>query len=191
MRSNANLPILGATMLIAACATLPSGPSVVVMPGTGKTFDAFQADDRSCRAFSHSQAGGKTAQQAATESVQKSALTGAALGAAFGAAVGGGEGAAVGAASGLLVGGAVGNSAGLASAGAVQQQYDAAFIQCMYAKGNRVPVSGQLANEYSKAAYPPPPPLTAPPPAADFYPLPPADFSGTPPDFTETEPPGT
>jgi hypothetical protein len=39
---------IGATLLV-GCATIPTTPSVMVLPGTGKTFDEFQADDASCR----------------------------------------------------------------------------------------------------------------------------------------------
>jgi hypothetical protein len=36
--------------LASACATgPPTGPSVMVLPGTGKTFEQFQADDAACR----------------------------------------------------------------------------------------------------------------------------------------------
>jgi hypothetical protein len=35
--------------LSAGCATAPSGPSVLVLPGTGKPFEQFQADVSVCR----------------------------------------------------------------------------------------------------------------------------------------------
>lgn len=38
-----------ATVLCAGCATAPAGPSVNVLPGTGKPFDQFQADVSVCR----------------------------------------------------------------------------------------------------------------------------------------------
>jgi hypothetical protein len=50
----------------------------------------------------------------------------------------------------------------------LQQRYDHAFTQCMYAKGHKVPVSGRYSDSalnpprYSSAARTPPPP---PPPA--------------------------
>ena len=31
------------------CATVPTGPSVMVLPAQGKPFEAFQADDSVCR----------------------------------------------------------------------------------------------------------------------------------------------
>ena len=47
-----------ATLLLAACATVPpSGPSVMVLPGSGKTFDQFRSDDFTCRQFADGQIG--------------------------------------------------------------------------------------------------------------------------------------
>src|SRR6266568_6172666 len=81
---------------------------------------------------------------------------------AAGAAIGGRSGAAVGAGGGLLVGSAAGADAADRSAYGVQRRYDYAFIQCMYAKGHKVPVSGRLTSAPPAGpAYAPPPP---PPP---------------------------
>ena len=93
------------------------------------------------------------------------AVVGTVVGAAAGAAFDGDHGAAVGAGSGLLIGAAAGSNAGLMSASAVQQRYNSSYVQCMYTKGNRVPVSGRLIGTPPSGSYPPPPP--------DFYPLPP------------------
>jgi hypothetical protein len=51
-----------------------------------------------------------------------------------------------------------------------QRRYDNAFVQCMYAKGHRVPVSGYYTPERQRAnepvmpsvspQYPPPPPAS-------------------------------
>jgi hypothetical protein len=62
----------------------------------------------------------------------------------------------------------VGSDAARSSGVGTQRQYDNAFIQCMYTKGHRVPVPGNMA--YPKpvratdAGIPPPPPGTPPPP---------------------------
>ena len=37
--------------LLAACAQIPNGPSVAVMPPPGKPFDLFVADDHLCRGY--------------------------------------------------------------------------------------------------------------------------------------------
>jgi phage tail tape-measure protein len=153
---------LAALLGLAACTTIPTGPSVMVMPGTGKSFDQFRADDAVCRQFALSQIGGATANDAAVESGVKSAAVGTAVGALAGAAMGGRDGAGIGAGVGLLAGSAAGASAGQATGYGSQQRYDNAYIQCMYAKGERVPVSGQMAPARGYA--PPPPPAAYPPP---------------------------
>ncbi|MDG0067765.1 hypothetical protein MMB92_27795, partial [Burkholderia sp. IO2] len=89
--------VLALAALLGACAYLPSGPSVMALPGTGKSFDQFRADDGSCRQYAFQQSGGVSAGQASTASAVGSAAVGTALGAAAGAAFNGGTGAAVGA----------------------------------------------------------------------------------------------
>lgn len=42
---------LAALLSFTACATAPTGPSVMVLPGTGKPLELFQADDAACRAW--------------------------------------------------------------------------------------------------------------------------------------------
>jgi len=42
---------LVAVLPFLACVTLPNGPDVVIMPGTGKSFELFRHDDRTCREF--------------------------------------------------------------------------------------------------------------------------------------------
>lgn len=154
---------LGAVLLLAACVTVPEGPSVMVLPGSGKSFDQFQVDDYTCRQYAKQSIGGTNAQQAATESGVKSAAVGAAVGAAAGALMGGHEGAGTGAGAGLAVGALAGTGAAQGSASNLQRRYNAAYIQCMYAKGNRVPVAGQMQQAPAPSSYTPPPP---PPPAS-------------------------
>ena len=149
--------------------TMPSGPSVLVLPGTGKGFDQFRADDLDCKQYASSQVGGTTSDRAASDSVAKSAALGAVVGAVAGAAMGGQRGAGVGAGTGLAVGATAGTGAGNTSAYGLQQRYDHAFQQCMYAKGHKIPVSGRMesARPSGPPAYtqPPPPPPTEPPPS--------------------------
>lgn len=162
------LTLLLALLLVGACTTLPSGPGVMVLPGTGKSFDQFRADDLDCRQFSSAQVGGTEPNQAATDSGVKSAAVGTVVGALAGAAIGGSRGAGVGAGTGLAVGALAGTGAAGGSAYGLQRRYDYAYIQCMYAKGHKVPVSGTLmsSNPNPAAAYtpPPPPPPGSPPP---------------------------
>ena len=165
-------PLL-ALLLLGACTTIPTGPSVLAMPGTGKSFDQFRSDDADCRQFALGQVGGATANDAAIESGVKSAAVGAAVGALAGAAMGGHQGAGVGAGVGLLAGSAAGAGAGQASGYDSQRRYDHAYIQCMYAKGERVPVSGQMMSGPARALNPPPPAGAYAPPPPGYPPPPP------------------
>lgn len=164
------LALLLAAIGVSACTVMPTGPSVMALPGSTKTFDQFRADDSSCRQFALNQVGGVDANQAATNSAVGSAVVGTALGAAAGAAFGGGSGAAIGAGAGLLTGSAFGVGASQASGYNVQQRYDYAYLQCMYAAGDKVPVRGATRTVQPSGAYsttpppPPPPPGWQPPP---------------------------
>jgi hypothetical protein len=166
--------IIGVGML-AGCVSVPDGPSVMVMPGDGKNFPQFRSDDYECRDFAHYQIGGKTADQAAANSGIESAAVGTVMGAAAGAAINGGRGAGVGAGAGLVMGSLIGADAANASGRSLQHRYDIAYEQCMYTKGNKVPMAGNFARSPRRANYstpylPPPPPDSTPPP--DYYPPP-------------------
>jgi len=170
--------LIAGAVLLGACTVLPTGPSVMVLPGTGQSVERFREDDAYCREFAYMQIGGKSAQQASQESAVTSAAVGTAVGALAGAAIGGNaQGAAVGAGTGLLLGSAVGSSNAYASGVGTQRQYDNAFIQCMYIKGHRVPVPGNVS--YSRpvrapdAGIPPPPAGSPPPPPPGNPPPPP------------------
>jgi len=162
------LAVAGA-LVLGACATQPTGPSIMAMPGSGKTFDQFRADDYDCRGYAQAQSG--SAAEAGNDTAVRNAAIGTAIGALAGAAIGGRGGAGVGAAGGLVVGSAAGAGAGESTARGVQRRYDNAYVQCMYAKGERVPVSGRMEQRYEAA--PPPPPGYAPPPPPPGSPPPP------------------
>jgi len=158
---------------LAACASFPTGPSVMSLPGTGKSFDQFRIDDAVCRQFAYEQIGGTTAQQAGQNAAVSSAVIGTVLGAAAGAAIGSasgdmGAGAAIGAGSGLIIGSTSGSSYAAGSYYEAQRRYDNAYLQCMYAKGNRIPVYERYTHPSPSAppgwVSPPPPPANYPPP---------------------------
>lgn len=158
---------IGAAALVAGCATpAPSGPSVMVLPGSSKSFDEFRFDDNECRQFANSQVGGQNAADAANNSAVKSAAVGTAVGAAAGGLMGGSSGAGVGAGVGLLGGSMIGAGAGDASGYSLQRRYDFGYQQCMYAKGHQIPMAGRYApyQASKQAAPPPPPPPPGPPP---------------------------
>lgn len=159
------LPV--ACLLLTACATVPTGPSVLVLPGTGKNFEQFQVDDGACRQWALQQTG-TTPNQAGAASTVTGAAVGTAVGAGLGAAIGAAAGspatgAAVGAGAGLFGGTAVGASNAYGSSISVQRHYDIAYMQCMYAKGNQVPVPRGSQPPYTSSAAPPPPPPPLPP----------------------------
>jgi hypothetical protein len=174
-------PPLLALLMLGACATVPTGPSVMVLPGTGKSFDEFRADDVMCREFAAGQVNGLTPQQAATNTTATGAVVGTAVGAAAGALIGGtGSAAGVGAGAGLLVGTLAGASVGGGSYYDAQMRYNFGYQQCMYARGHRIPVSGRFAyTSPQQASYPPPP--NAPPPASSYPPPPPPGSPPPPP----------
>ena len=132
-----------AILVLGGCATVPTGPSVLVMPAPGKTIEHFQVEDMTCRQWAVQQTGIST-----QDTVNKNAVSGAAVGTAIGAGAGAligaasghaGAGAAIGAGSGLLVGTATGAGAGQEYGMDAQRRYDYAYVQCMYTKGNQIP----------------------------------------------------
>jgi hypothetical protein len=161
MRARIISGVVAGAILLAACAQIPTGPSVAVMPPPGKPFDLFVADDQLCRNYATQSIGGTTASQNAAASAVTTAAVGTALGAAVGLAAGGGKGAGTGAAIGAVAGSAIGLGEADTSYRGTQRRYDIAYQQCMYSRGNLLP--GQSAANY-QAAPPPPPAYAAPPP---------------------------
>jgi hypothetical protein len=71
-----SVPLLvAAALVVGACTAMPSGPSVMVLPGSNKTFDQFLGDDHNCRQFALGQVGGASSRQgSATAAVSGSAV---------------------------------------------------------------------------------------------------------------------
>ena len=175
------LVMLAAVLFLNACVTMPTGPSVMVLPAAGKSFEVFQSEDLACRNWAALQTGATPAgvvNQNLTGGAAIGALMGAGLGAAIGAASGNaGAGAAIGAGSGLIGGTAAASGPAYAAGWQVQQRYDNAYQQCMYAKGNQIP--GVLRASRPRVSIPPPPPppgyysgSTYPPPSGVYPPSP-------------------
>jgi len=135
---------LGGVLGLGACAVgPPSGPTVMALPGKGKGLHAFREDDDTCRGYAAQRIGYRQPGQARINAAIGSAAVGTALGAAAGAALGTaagnpGAGAAIGGATGLLGGSAVGATNAAANGADLQQRYDVAYTQCMYARGDTV-----------------------------------------------------
>ena len=190
MRYKQNLAISYMLLVLGGCATLPTGPSVNVLPAQGKSFDTFQAEDATCRQWAEQQMGMAT-QQAYDKNVATGAVAGTAIGAGLGAGLGSASGhagasAAIGAASGLLFGTAAGSDSGRVSGREAQRRFDNAYVQCMYSNGNQVPgyrprVAAAPARPVAVVPPPPPPsvmsqaevpPLDAPAPPPEMAPDP-------------------
>jgi hypothetical protein len=166
-----------AVLAFAGCASVPTSPSTMALPGSTKGFDQFRFDDGACRQYAYGSIGGHTAARAQEDAGARSLVAGAVIGALIGGAVtGSGHGAAVGAGVGGAAGGIAGVGAGDYSAHEAQRRYDQAYTQCMYGKGHRVAVSGHFAPQRAYAPppapryYGPPPP---PPPGVAVPPPPP------------------
>ena len=189
--------ILCSILIVAAgCATMPQGPSVMVLPSEGKPFPKFQEEDANCRKWAEQSVGispTDVQNQNTASGASVGTLAGAGIGALLGSASGHmGAGAAIGAGTGLLMGSSMGSDAGRVSGWEAQRRYDIAYSQCMASFGNQiVPRAARPAQLY----YPqrrvivvpaePPPVYYAPPPPATYEPAyPPA---GTPPPAVEDQ----
>ena len=150
--------VVAATSLLLACAEMPSGPAVAVMPGPTKPFDVFVQDDQLCRGWA-SHAIGLPGHDAAAEQVLKSTAAGAVIGAIAGAAMGGDRGVGTGAAMGTVMGATAGIGQSNYTAANAQRRYDVAYQQCMYSRGNAVSGGG-----YGAYGWTPPPVMPPPPP---------------------------
>src|ERR1035437_5547344 len=78
-------------LVLSGCATLPTGPSVNVLPAQGKPFDLFRTEDATCRQWAEQHLG-MSAQQTYESNVATGAVAGTAIGAGLGAAVGSASG---------------------------------------------------------------------------------------------------
>ena len=161
MKWKRGLLLLLVAAVLTGCATVPTGPTVMVLPGQGKPFEVFMADDGLCRQWALQQIGGASPGETANQNVASGAVVGTIVGAAIGTAVGAatgdaGAGAAIGAGAGLLGGTAMGSEAAYGSQWQLQRRYDVAYEQCMYAKGNQIPGVTRRGTR----VYAPPPPVT-------------------------------
>jgi hypothetical protein len=172
MRKRWVLLLGSAVAALGGCASLPTGPSVMVLPAPGKPFEVFQAEDAACRQWAAQQLGGAPGAPASQQTAVGAAVgtaIGAGLGAGLGALAGhAGTGAAIGAGTGLLAGTAAGANADQATGWQAQRRYDMAYQQCMYAKGNQIP--GALRGTRRPVLLPPPPGYSPAPPGPPPYP---------------------
>ena len=194
--------ILSVVLMLSGCATMPPGPSVMVMPGNSKSFEEFAADDSTCREWAQTRTGWN-ANQTVNENVVGGSIAGGALGAASGALIGAasgaaGPGAAIGAGAGLLGGAFLGATQAFPAGSEVQRRYDNSYQQCMYLKGNQIPTYVQTTSRRFVPPPPPPPPPNyntqglapvPPPPGRSPAPLPPRGSPPPPPPWGNPPPP--
>lgn len=154
-------------VVLGACASEPVGPTIQVYPAPNKPFEVFQNEQVACKQYASQQIAGEV-DNANSRGVGEAVIT-TALGAGLGAAVGGGRGAAIGAGAGAVVGSDVGAGSSSRKQYQIQHQYNMAYAQCMYAKGDQV---------VGYRPYTPPPVYAAPPPG--YYPPPPPPPPGYP-----------
>jgi hypothetical protein len=178
---------------LAACATIPAGPSVMVMPAAGKPFELFKQEDATCRRWAEQQIG-LSPQEALEKNTASGALTGSVVGAGVGALLGAasghaGAGALIGGAGGMLVGAASGSDSGRVYGREAQRRYDGAYLQCMYASDNRMPGNRRRAVHYYRTNTPPPPQMIQPPPPQLMPPPPDNPLPPPPPGAIPMTPP--
>ena len=130
--------------LASGCATAPLGPTVSVMPAPGKPFELFQQEEKECQEFAAKNMKAYV-DKINGEAVGK-AVVGTVIGIGIAALLLGGRGGGFGrrvVGTGAALGAAAGASQGAAdsanSSATLQEMFDNAFMQCMYAKGNQVP----------------------------------------------------
>ena len=140
------LALIPVAFLAACAAPMPSGPSVMVLPGSGKSFDSFRFDDYECRQFASTQLNGATPEQASENAAGRSAALGAVVGGLAGAALGGNSrGLVTGTAIGTAGGAIAGTGAGQASGRSLQQRYD--FISGSAGLSSRRPLPTSMSRD--------------------------------------------
>jgi uncharacterized protein YcfJ len=167
----------GLALALGGCAVAPTAPSVMVLPGSQKSPDQFQADANACQQQAQALLGNDA--QAANNQAVTSAAIGTVIGAAAGALLGQGSHnpsavAGWGAGTGLLIGSTAAGGNSQVSSYSLQQRFDIAYMQCMYQRGNQVP--GQVSYRRQAPAQPyanqPPPNYPPPNQAPPNYPPP-------------------
>jgi len=156
-------------LLLSGCVTAPQGPSFEAMPGSGKSLQAFQADENACEHYADDRVAGRVKQ--ANDEQTRNTVIGTALGVGLGAAVGNTQGAIVGGTAGGLIGGGA-NDPGWKQM-SIQRQYDYSYAQCMQSKGNQLPGAAEGYGPGRGYGPPPPPPGYGPPPPPPGYGPPP------------------
>ena len=75
MQLSKRFALVALPFALVACVSLPSGPSVMVLPGTGMSFDQFRLDETTCRQYAGEQVG-QSSESAGTSAGVSSAAIG-------------------------------------------------------------------------------------------------------------------
>jgi hypothetical protein len=155
-KTTGTLTVLAALLALGGCVSVPTGPSVMAMPGKDKPYEVFRQEQAQCEQYAQESIGG--AAQATQNNTVNSAAVGTAVGAVAGAMIGAasghaGAGAAIGGGSGLLIGSAAGSNASASGNYSMQQRYDMTYSQCMYSKGNQVQQPAQVTTYVYRRRY--------------------------------------
>ncbi len=183
-RLSGGLLLAALAVALTGCAVAPTTPTVMVLPGSQKSPSQFQADAAVCQQRAQSVVAPMV--DAANNQAASSVVVGTVIGAAAGALLGQGSYnpgavAAWGAGTGMLMGSAAAGGTSQMSQLSLQQQFNIAYVQCMYQYGHQVPGQTVVRRQTYAVPQPPPPP---PPPnwrpqaaPAQGYPPP---YSGAP-----------
>lgn len=136
--------ILSPLLLLGACASQPTRPTVMVMPGKHKSQEAFRRDDAACL----QKAGQATQGMSDRANIKQIGinLASLALGAGMGGLINGGTGAAIGVGTAGVAGVGLGGVLASGDQSDIQHSYDVSYYDCMVERGNQVnpvPILGQ------------------------------------------------
>ncbi|MDY7579827.1 glycine zipper family protein [Herbaspirillum sp. RTI4] len=176
MKSIYKLAALAGALVLGGCVSAPTGPSVMAMPGSNKSYEQFREDEAVCQSYAQQATAGnaKATQDATVNSAAVGTVVGAVAGALIGAASHqAGAGAAIGAGGGLLVGSAAGSNASSNGNYGTQRRFDSVYLQCMYSKGNQIPSRDRYVRREAPTYQAPPPPSDYDGPSTRYYGTPP------------------
>lgn len=135
--------------LLAGCYTMPEGPTVTTLQGDAKNANEFRTDNVDCRQYAATQ----TDEAVAAAAGHPARVTGDWHGAAPDVAPGGRD-ATVAGRTGSVIDGI--DSAQFAGFGP-QEVYNRAYVQCMYFRGNKVPLLARERWPAPRSPWPPDP----------------------------------
>lgn len=130
---------IAVALMAGGCASVPAetgnAPSVGVLPGGGKTMAQFNTDDVACRGVAHARANDNTPLPVAMG-------LGSVEVASSSSRVTMRDRTVDTESTGSIYGNAPAIDPKMLT---VQQRYDTAYVQCMYSKGHKIPVSGAMS----------------------------------------------